>query len=112
VDAERGLVTLSQADRLDQVSWVTQCALSRICGGCAQSLARPVAFVGTPEEVGRNAFHLPPMHVDCAEDLRRTPDADPRWQVTLTAGFEFVRPAREDVDRRPTFQPNSLLEGR
>ena len=89
--------------------WVTQCALSRICGSCAESLGRPVAFLGTPEEVARNAFHLPPMHVECAESLRRTPDADTSWQVTLTAGFEFVRPAREDEDRRPTFQPNSLL---
>jgi hypothetical protein len=109
VDAERGVVSLSQLDRLDQVSWVTQCALSRICGGCAQSLSRPVAFVGTGEESGRTAFHLPPMHVGCAEELRRTPDADPCWQITLTSGFEFVRPAREDLDRRPTFQPNSLL---
>ena len=89
--------------------WVTQCALSRICGSCAESLGRPVAFLGTPEEVARNAFHLPPMHVDCAEALRRTPDADPTWALVRTAGFEFVRPAREDEDRRPTFQPNSLL---
>lgn len=102
-------MSLSQRDRLGDASWVTQCALSRICGGCAQSLGRPVAFLGTPDEVARNAFHLPPMHVACAEDLRRTPDADPTWQVTLTAGFEFVRAAREDLDRRPTFQPNSLL---
>ncbi len=113
MDAERVVSrpgsSVSQRDRLDEVSWVTQCALSRICGGCAQSLGRPVAFVGTPEEVARNAFHLPPMHVACAEDLRRTPAADPAWQVTLTAGFEFVRPAREDLDRRPTFQPNSVL---
>jgi hypothetical protein len=102
-------VSLTQLDRLDDVRWVTQCALSRVCGGCAQSLTRPVAFIGTPEEVARNAFHLPPMHVACAEDLRATPDADPRWQVTLTAGFEFVRPAKEDPDRRPTCQPNSRL---
>jgi len=32
-----------------------------------------------------------------------------QWQVVTTAGFEYVRPGREDVDRRPTFQPNSLL---
>ncbi|MDI6910092.1 hypothetical protein [Nocardioides sp.] len=102
-------MSLSQRDRLGDASWVTQCALSRICGGCAQSLGRPVAFLGTPDEVARNAFHLPPMHVACAEDLRRTPDADPVWQITLTAGFEFVRPTRDDLDRRPTFQPNSLL---
>ena len=88
---------------------VTQCALSRICGGCGRSLGRPIAFVGTAQEVGRNAFHAPPLHVDCAESLRGLPGADPDWQVVTTAGFEFVRPAKEDVDRSPTFQPNSLL---
>ncbi len=89
--------------------WVTQCALSRICGSCAESLGRPVAFVGTPDEVMRNAFHLPPLHAGCAEALLRAPDADPAWSVTLTAGFEFVRPASGDEDRRPRFEPNSLL---
>lgn len=88
---------------------VTQCALSRICGVCAESLGRPVVFVGTPEEVGRNAFHAPPLHRACADDLLRSPYADPRWQAVATSGFEFVRPAREDLDKRPTFQPNSLL---
>ena len=63
----------------------------------------------TPDEVGRNAFHAPPLHRDCADDLLHLPDADPAWQLVETAGFEFVRPAREDVDRRPTFQPNSML---
>ena len=88
---------------------VIQCALSRICAGCGRSLGRPVAFLGTPVEVGRNAFHCPPMHVACAEDVRGLAGADPEWQITLTSGFEFVRPDREDVDKRPTFQPNSLL---
>jgi len=90
-------------------SWVTRCALSRICGSCAESLGRPIAFLGTGEEVARNAFHAPPMHVACAEDLLRGADADPGWSITLTSGFEFVRPNREDVDREPTFQPNSLI---
>jgi hypothetical protein len=49
------------------------------------------------------------MHQACAEELSRGADADPGWQVVLTSGFEFVRPAREDLDRSPTFQPNSLL---
>ncbi len=88
---------------------VTQCALSRVCGVCGRTLGRPVAFVGTPEEVGRNAFHAPPLHDGCAESLRDLPGADPTWQTVTTSGFEFVRPSREDVDRRPTFQPNSLL---
>lgn len=85
---------------------VVQCALSRICGSCGQGLGRPIAFVGTPREVGRNAFHYPPMHRDCAETLAATL---PATEVVTTAGFEFVRPAREDDDDRPTFQPNSLL---
>ena len=104
-----GVVTLTQTNRLHERSWVAQCALSRICGGCAMSLGRSVAFLGTPEEVGRNAFHLPPMHVACAEALRRAPGADPRWQLVTTAGFEFVRPARDDLDRQPRVEPNSLL---
>ena len=85
-------------------AWVTQCALSRICGKCGESLGRPIAFLGTPEEQGRNAFHLPPMHVACAQTVQ---EAD---QVLVsTSGFEFVRPNREDTDRRPRFEPNSLL---
>lgn len=88
-------------------SKVTQCALSRVCGGCGQSLGRPIAFVGTPDEVGRNAFRAPPLHTACAEDVRRA--LDPEWQVVLTGGFEYVRPGKDDADPRPTFQPNSLL---
>ena len=89
---------------------VTQCALSRICGVCAESLGRPVVFVGTPDEIGRNAFHAPPLH-SCLRRRRccRGPGADPDWEVVTTAGFEFVRAGREDDDRRPTFQPNSVL---
>lgn len=88
---------------------VVQCALSRICGVCAESLGRPIAFVGTPAETGRNAFHAPPMHTGCATRLLHLRGADPEWGVVTTAGFEFVRAAREDLDPRPTFQPNSLL---
>jgi hypothetical protein len=115
VDADRvvtGSATpFAWGDSLDDLvgKRVTQCALSRVCGGCGRPLGRPVAFVGTPAEAARNAFHFPPMHVGCAEDLCRAPEAGPDWQVTLTAGFEFVRAARDDLDRRPTFQPNSLL---
>lgn len=95
-------------DSLDDLvrARVTQCALSRICGSCGRPLGRPVAFVGTPVEVGRNAFHAPPLHVGCAEQLLR---ARPDWQLVTTAGFEFVRANREDLDRRPRFEPNSLL---
>ena len=76
---------------------------------CGRPLGRPVAFVGTPTEVGRNAFHLPPLHTTCVDALRTSDGADPSWELVTTAGFEFVRPGREDDDRRPTFQPNSLL---
>ncbi len=85
---------------------VTQCALSRICGVCGRPLGRPIAFVGTAREAGRNAFHAPPLHLGCAHGLLAE---RPDWGLVTTAGFEFVRPAREDVDRRPRFEPNSLL---
>ena len=71
---------------------------------CGETLGRPIAFLGSPEEEGRNAFHLPPMHVSCAQAAR----ADDQVLVS-TSGFEFVRPNREDTDRRPRFEPNSLL---
>ena len=38
-------------------------------------------------------------------------DVPATWQLVTTAGFEFVRPGRDDVDRRPTFEPNSVLDG-
>jgi hypothetical protein len=100
---------LTEASRIHDRRWVTQCALSRICGCCAMSLGRPIAFLGTPREVGRNAFHLPPMHLQCAEELRADPGADPEWALVTTAGFEFVRPATDDTDPLPRFEPNSLL---
>ena len=100
---------LTEAFRIRDRDWVVQCALSRICGGCAMSLGRPIAFLGTPDEVARNAFHLPPMHLACAEQLRRAPGSDPDWQLITTAGFEFVRP--DEFDRRLRFEPNSLLGG-
>ena len=86
---------------------VTQCALSRVCGGCGRPLGRPIAFLGDADEVARNAFHAPPLHASCADDVRRA--LDPTWQVVLTSGFEYVRPATDDLDPHPTFQPNSLL---
>lgn len=102
---------------------VTQCALSRICGVCGSGLGRPIAFLGSPEEEARNAFHFPPSHLECAERLlgvyaevrgsvlgQREPFDS--WVIATTGGFEYVRPRREDVDRRATFEPNSLLEAR
>ena len=89
---------------------VTQCALSRICGVCSRPLGRPVAFVGTPLEVGRNAFHAPPLHTSCVPDLKALPYADASWEVVTTSGFEFVRQNADAVDRRPVFSPNSVIE--
>lgn len=86
-----------------------QCALSRVCGACSRPLGRPIAFVGDAREVARNELHAPPLHQECAEQLLARADADPGWQVVLTAGFEFIRPAKHDEDRRPRFSPNSLL---
>ena len=98
---------------------VTQCALSRICAVCGSGLGRPIAFLGSPAEVGRNAFHFPPSHLDCAEALLAAyADVDEPvlgqdevvpWVLVTTASFEFVRANREDLDRRPTFQLNSIL---
>jgi len=96
---------VSRLDTLDRAH-VTRCALSRICGTCARPLGRPIAFLGTAEEVGRNAFHAPPLHVGCAHVLLLE---RPDWELVTTSGFEFRRPSREDPDPLPTFQPNSLL---
>ena len=86
---------------------VTQCALSRVCGACGATLGRPIAFVGTPDEVSRNAFHAPPLHAACADRVRQVVGDDAA--VVLTSGYEFVRPSAEDTDPLPRFTPNSLL---
>ncbi len=101
---------------------VTQCALSRICGVCAESLTRPVAFLGSREEADRNAFHFPPTHPDCAvlavDRWGTTPAAlgHPRspesWALVTTSGFEYVRPSGESVDPRAVFAPNSVVGDR
>jgi hypothetical protein len=99
---------------------VTQCALSRVCGACGAPLGRPIAFVGSPVEADRNAFHFPPCHVECAQSVLDAvahldvpvlgqPEPVSSWVLTTTAAFEYVRPGREDSDRRPTFQPYEVL---
>jgi len=85
---------------------VTQCALSRICGVCAEPLGRPVVFVGTPDEVHRNSFHAPPLHEECARGLVERVEG---WRSVDTAAFEYVRPGRDDLDKRPRFEPTVLL---
>lgn len=100
---------------------VTQCALSRICGVCAESLAQTVCFLGSAEELGRNQFHFPPTHRECGEHaLREWGDAWPaslgqprrpeRWVLVSTSGFEFIRPERDQADPRAVFSPNGKLE--
>ena len=99
---------------------VTQCALSRICGVCGRGLGRPLAFLGSRDELDRMAFHFPASHLECAQALLASyadvaeqvlgVDSVPAdWVLVTTARFEFVRATREDVDRRPIFQPNGLL---
>ena len=87
---------------------VTQCALSRVCGVCAEPLGRPIAFVGTADEIARNVYHAPPLHTGCAQALVAA-SADDAWSIVTTPHFEFVRPRAEDVDQRPVFTPTSLL---
>ena len=101
---------------------VTQCALSRICGVCGDSLARPVAFLGSEAEAERNEFHFPPAHVACAEVTIEVWGAraaslghstqPSSWALVTTSGFEFVRPTPEWSARRPVFSPNSVFEDR
>lgn len=97
---------------------VTQCALSRICGYCGESLDRPVTFVGSPDEAGRLAFHVPALHAPCAErlldDCADMPipgqsEVAAEWVVLTTSGFDLQRPQSYDVDRRPTLSPNSVI---
>ncbi len=110
------------ARELDQRR-VTQCALSRVCGICGAGLGRPVAFLGSEDEAARNEFHFPPTHLTCAQALLTSYDAVgaavlgqltrlDRWVLVTTGGFEFVRAGRDQVDRRPVFSPNSVLEER
>ena len=99
---------------------VTQCALSRICGVCGESLGRPVAFLGSPAETAANAYHFPPSHPQCVDVALQVwgsagsaalgyPVAPDAWSVVQTSGFEYVRPSSESDDRRAAFVPNSLL---
>jgi hypothetical protein len=102
---------------------VAQCALSRICGVCGDSLARPVAFLGSEVEADRNAFHFPPAHVRCAEAAHTVwaegysvalghSSPPERWALVTTSGFEYIRPMGESEDKRPVFSPNSVIETR
>ncbi|RLV49193.1 hypothetical protein D9V37_11600 [Nocardioides mangrovicus] len=100
---------------------VTQCALSRICGVCGDTLGNPVAFVGPLAELQRAAFHFPAVHEWCGETLVRAcgragfgvlgqdhPVAD--WVMVTTGGYDHDRAQAEDPDQRPTFRPNSVVD--
>lgn len=99
---------------------VTQCALSRICGVCGESLGRPVVFLGSAQEADRNAFHFPPSHLECAEaalavwagdfSVALGHSSEPEaWALVTTSGFEYIRPTGESDDRRSVFSPNSVI---
>jgi hypothetical protein len=120
-DDARASVTLLNKKR------VIQCALSRICGICGDSLGRPVGFLGSDLELGRLSFHFPPVHPECGQavltaclgslDGSRTPilgqdESLSEWVLVTTGGFEHERPQAGDTDNRPTFRPNSLVETR
>ena len=52
-------------------------------GGALATIGYETLLTGTADEVGRNAFHLPPMHLSCAEELRDGPGADPAWRLVV-----------------------------
>jgi len=100
---------------------VTQCALSRICGVCGDSLGRPVAFLGSALEADRNAFHFPPTHPACAASALEVwggassaalghPTPPDGWALVTTSGFEYIRPSVDSEERSPVFAPNSVIE--
>lgn len=100
---------------------VTQCALSRICAMCGDTLDQPLTLVGTLAEANREAFHVPPVHAACGEVISavasRAPfgvlgqdDAATSWVLVTTGGFDHDRPQPGELDRRPTFRPNSVVD--
>lgn len=116
-DDGRASVTLLNKKR------VTQCALSRICGVCGDSLGHPVGLLGSQEELDRLAFHFPPVHPTCGEAVLAACTGAPRgilghsaplasWVLVTTGGFEHERARADAVDRRPTFRPNSVVDSR
>lgn len=99
---------------------VTQCALSRICALCGDSLdAPPLVFLGTRAEQEVNAYALPPMHAGCAEHAHATyPGVDApvlghepgeEWVLVRSGGFDLERPRDRTEGTRPTFVPNAVL---
>lgn len=92
-----------------------RCALSRICGVCGETLTRPVAFLGSPDEALDGSFAFPPCHESCARSVARQPrqrlgrpERPRRWVLVTTGGFDLVRPERRGDP--VAFRPNSVLE--
>jgi hypothetical protein len=80
---------------------VTQCALSRVCALCAQSLDYPLAFLGDDEEAQSRTYAYPPVHLGCAQAAVRLyppPGAATGvrggWVMTVTGSFQVERPSR------------------
>ena len=94
-----------------------RCALSRICGICAEVLTRPLAFLGSTEEAAAGEFLFPPCHASCAEEAVREhaprgavlghAEAPAEWVVVTTAGFDLVRPTQRGGP--VSFRPNSVI---
>lgn len=102
---------------------VIQCALSRICAVCGETLDHPLVLLGTREELDRMEFHVPPVHEACGDAVAAAVVGAPfgvlgqdgpveRWVLVSTGGFEHERPQRFDPDLRPRFRPNRLLSTR
>ncbi|WP_043644193.1 hypothetical protein [Nocardioides alkalitolerans] len=101
---------------------VLQCALSRVCAVCAQTLDNPLHLVGTTDEADDNAFRIPPVHAECVAGLltvlTSTDGAavghpaglDRRWAVVTTGGFDLVRPTGRDGLH--LFRPNAVTARR
>lgn len=98
-------------------SRVTQCALSRICALCGDSLDQPpLVLVGPREEAEHGAFSLPPFHAGCARwvlELRARvhgtllghPEQAGAWVQVATGGFSLLRPSSREPGERPWFVP-------
>lgn len=95
-----------------------RCALSRICGICGESLTWPVAFVGPDAEATAGLFRYPPLHPGCAREALDLfaplgggylghVDASDHWTLTVTSGFDIVRPQRRG--QPVLFRPNSVI---
>ncbi|HEY1133028.1 MAG TPA: hypothetical protein VGE77_00495 [Nocardioides sp.] len=101
---------------------VLQCALSRVCGVCAQTLDHPLHLVGTVAEADDNAYRLPPVHAACVADVVAVLTAgdgdalghpgapDRQWVVVTTGGFDLVRPTTRTGLH--LFRPNAVVERR